>query len=610
MPLLMTVFSAAAGMGLLLGLINMAIWLRLEGRREFLFAALMGLSAGCVALCEAQYLIATDTGAYQAALEIQNFAVGVMLISMVWFVNVRMAAGRVWLAWLITATWILCMLVNIASPGNLTFASLDAVERLTTVWGETYGVPKGTPEPWALLSNLATLAIIIFVGDATVTALRAGRTGVALSVGATILFFLFVAGIHTPLVDSGVIETPYMISLFFLAIALLLALGLVDHVARGAASARRLEIERRHWQTLLEEIDLAVLRIGPDGTLAYVNPYLENLCQRDAASVIGGPPSILISEDREGEIAELARSTGEWKSRARVPRSILAADGTTRDLVWFSTSLTDEKDRSDGFISFGQDVTEQLEAKAERDATLKEMEKMTRAITLGEMASTFAHELSQPIAAVLSSAQTLELRWHDGTERSDELAGILDRIIFNTRRARDLMGRVRSFMYDSDLDLTWFDFGDLLGDAIEMVCAEAQRANVTLTRIDADAPVMVNAARLELQQVLVNLLLNAIQATTASGNGQVAITWWQDSEGLMVVSVDDNGPGLDPKTNAAIFEPFFTSKETGTGIGLSVVHRIVTRHGGTIAVESGTLGGASFVLTLPIAEMPRLERYA
>jgi two-component system, LuxR family, sensor kinase FixL len=500
------------------------------------------------------------------------------------------------------------IIVSIVSPGNLTFLNIDTVSQGLTIWNEPYGVPNGTLHPWKILADAATLLIILFVLDATIAAFRSGRRKDALAVGGTILFFIVVAGIHTPLVDAGIVKTPFLISIVFVSICFSQAFGLVNDVARASALSQSLITERRQWNALVEGVELAVIRVDGDGMIAYANPFLTRISGMNKDELKGRHAVDLVADKDRERFVELLRREVEWNVRSNIQGQIVSISGEIRQLVWFSVALTGDDGSNDGFIAFGQDLTDQLRVRQELDHTQKDIEKLTRAVMLGELASSFAHELSQPIAAVLSNAQTLEiLRKRDGT-LWDETDEILSDILNDTRRARDLMNRVRGFMFNDLPDLHRFDLRLALSEVMEMLSHDATRRKVSVTVPPGTDPLPVLAVRLEVQQVLLNLLLNAIQAaeTEQKTDGRVEIGVQVDARGFATLTIDDNGPGVIKNDRGAIFEPFVTSKKTGNGIGLAVVRRIVNRHNGTIDISASPLGGARFTVSIPV-EQSRIE---
>lgn len=600
----------AAAAGLLLGVVQLLVWLRLKSRPEFLLAAVMAFSAGIVALCEAGFLGQPTAKTIQARLEIQNIAIAGMLIAMIWFVHFRLCAGRRWLAWGITAAWGVCVAASIASPGNLTFASVDQVKYLTTPWGESYGVASGTFHPLKIVADLASLAILIFVADAALSAYRAGRKRVAIRTGGAILFFILVAGVHTPLVDAGLVQTPFVISLVFVAICFSLALDLADDVAQSVALNSSLLKERQRWSALTENVDLAVIRVDAEGRIAYFNPFLERISGQSSAHLLGQPVWTIVPDAEKTELAEISASP-DWLSRARVQRAVISASGQRYDLVWYSVALTTEAGEPDGFISFGQDITDQLKAESESRTTRREIERLTRAVALGELSSSLAHELSQPIAAILSNTQTLQIMRKRSDIPKDATDDILQDIFSDSQRAKELMHRVRGFMFNKPPVVERFDLNIAISEVVEMVQSEARKSDVQIDLQPLAAPFFVKAAPLEIQQVLMNLLLNSIQAIDPEGQtGKISINWRQTNGTEVELTVDDTGPGLTTDILSSVFDPFVTTKATGTGIGLAVSKRIAERYGGEIAAGQSDLGGARFTVTLPIFDIEAAKSYA
>lgn len=599
--MLAIVFSGAAGIGLLLAIMQFMIWLRYRDRRAFLFAAAMSGAAGVMALTEAGFLGEVSADRFQFLFKINNIAIAVTLVAMTWFVRARLNTGRLWLAWFITVSWASMALLDLfASGSGIPFFTLESIEQLQTTWGETYSVPVGTIHPLKYVSDITSLVILLFVIDASLTAYRHGDTRSALRVGLPIVFFILVAGIHTPLVDAGLIKTPYIISLVFVAISISLALELVDGVVRSATLSRKLDVERQRWNALLADVELAVVRVTPEDTIGFVNPHMEKLTGKSRADLLGQDVASLLPQNEAEEVRRVLRRADSWASRSRDRRKLISATGDVRDIDWFSVALRNDAGEPDGVISFGQDVTDQMIAEKGREENEREIEKLSRALTMGELASTFAHELSQPIAAVLSNAQTLKILQGQDAEASGEAAEILNDILRDTRRARDLMARIREFVFNEAPKESTFEFGKMVDEAVGMVTAEATRSGVVVSKDGPGDEIWVVAARLELLQVVLNLVLNAIQAVSSKGSGAVVVGWSQSDEGILTLSVADDGPGLAEDKHASVFAPFNSSKSKGTGIGLAVVRRVAERHEGDVSVAQSRLGGAKFVLTLPI----------
>jgi PAS domain S-box-containing protein len=599
----------AAAIGLLLGLIHLSIWLRDRKAYAFLLAAIMSLGAGATALLELRTAHSATAEAYLRYAGLSHYAIACILVPMVWFVRVQFGAGRRWMALLISSVWIIGALAEFLTPGHAFFTSV-VLKHHVTRWGDEYVIGEAVVTSIKPILDLTIPLMLVFVADASVTAYRRGRRNEALRFGTAIIFFILVAGIHAVLVDVGVVQTPYMVSLAFTAIALALGLGLTADVARAAAATRGLEQQRNRWRALLNGIQLAVVSIDRDGRIAYINPFMERLIMRASGDLVGK------------KLDEIAPTTSErthattrdrWRAGhvPAIPSQVLTASGETRLLNWFNVELRDSVGEPDGFVSFGEDVTDRQRTREELTRTRLEIEKLTRVVMLGELASSLAHELSQPIAAILSNVQSAHMIRSRDMQPTGEMDEILDAILRDTRRAGGIMDRVRKMLFNKPPELERFDLADALGEVLDIFAHDAAAKSIAIVLVPPAQPVVVRASRLELQQVVMNLVLNGVQAITTADSPckHIDIAWWRDGQSVTLV-VDDTGPGISESLARDIFNPFVSSKETGMGIGLAVSRRIVERHLGRIDIGASQAGGASFRLTLPISQQPEEGRGA
>ncbi len=247
--------------------------------------------------------------------------------------------------------------------------------------------------------------------------------------------------------------------------------------------------------------------------------------------------------------------------------------------------------------------TAELEAAlAETRALQAELVQSEKLAGIGTLAAGVAHEISSPLFGIMGLAEAI-------TEEED-LAVVRDYardIVVYCRNIRDIVVELSSYSRASaDADEAVVDLGEVVADALTLLDrASAARA----VRIQADCPpgLRVRGRARELQQVALNLLRNAAEAAAeGSGEGRVFVSAWREGDDA-VLRVEDDGPGIPADRRAFVFDPFYTTKPPGkgTGLGLNVAYRIVTRHRGTIAVEEGSdggLGGAVFVVRLPLAD--------
>ena len=246
MSALTVAWSMCASASLVLALMHLSLWFKDRLSWIYLLSALMAFAAGANALTELGLMHAASLETYRTLLKLENLSVFLLLVPMVWFVYGHFGTARLWLARTITALWSVSLVVNFLSPNSLVFSDLVAMEPVTTFWGEQFVIGVGSASPWAHVANVASLLIVIYVLDASVSAWRRGLRQRAVVTGGGIVLFIVAAGIHTPLVDAGMVATPYMVSFWFLAIVFALSYELVSNavqLSREAALRQKLERE-------------------------------------------------------------------------------------------------------------------------------------------------------------------------------------------------------------------------------------------------------------------------------------------------------------------------------------------------------------------------------
>jgi signal transduction histidine kinase len=249
------------------------------------------------------------------------------------------------------------------------------------------------------------------------------------------------------------------------------------------------------------------------------------------------------------------------------------------------------------------DITEQKHAEQERER-LRQLEAdlahINRINMMGELATALAHEIKQPIAASITSANAC-LRWlaHDPPDLERARAAAT-RIEQDGNRAADVINRLQSF-YKKGIppEREMVDVKDIIREIMVLLRTEAIRHSIMIhSELDANMPDIV-ADRVQLQQVFMNLMLNAIEAMKDTG-GELTITSRLNSEGQLVISISDTGIGLPAECTERIFDAFHTTKPQGTGMGLAITRSIVESHGGRIWATANQGAGATFHFSLPV----------
>jgi C4-dicarboxylate-specific signal transduction histidine kinase len=228
---------------------------------------------------------------------------------------------------------------------------------------------------------------------------------------------------------------------------------------------------------------------------------------------------------------------------------------------------------------------------------------------MGQLTASIAHEVKQPIGATVTNAQAalrfLELQPVD----LDEIRQIFDDIVKDGMRAGEIFDRIRYLSKNAPSRRDWFEINVAIREVIELTRGEAAKSSVSVQVQLAEGLPLVEADRVQLQQVILNLIINAIQAM--SGSPEDIRTLYVSSENIesegVHVAVRDSGPGLSPDGVERLFEPFYTTKPDGMGMGLSICRSIIEGHGGRLWASPNTGPGATFQFTLPYVEQKRLE---
>ncbi len=233
---------------------------------------------------------------------------------------------------------------------------------------------------------------------------------------------------------------------------------------------------------------------------------------------------------------------------------------------------------------------------------MSELAHVNRFSVAGALTATIAHELNQPLGAILTNAEAAELIVKSQTPDMKELAEILADIRRDDERAGDVIRRLRSLLRKTPFELRDIDLNDVVRETIGFVSALAIGKEVGLTTRISEEPLPIKGDRIQLQQVILNLIVNAIDASSSRSGAELKIMVSTAREfDNAAVSVSDDGPGFPPEKLNMVFEPFFTTKPNGMGIGLSIAKSIVEAHGGQLSAHNRAGGGAEVRLTLKLA---------
>ena len=265
--------------------------------------------------------------------------------------------------------------------------------------------------------------------------------------------------------------------------------------------------------------------------------------------------------------------------------------------------LVERRARRRSALSLHHSEAARQRTEAQMQLHLHELAHVNVLAAIGQNAAAMAHELNQPLTAVLSNAQALQLMLERQGTPNPAALEVLDDIISEDKRAGDVIQRMRRLMKKEMFDWAPVDVNAIVEDVTRLIGPEAAHSGV---RLVADLTPGLPAARgdrVQLQQVMLNLVQNGVHAAAGRRRSDSGVRVATSLDGAQLnVSVRDSGPGIDAQTLPRLFDPFFTTKATGLGLGLSISRTIVEQHGGTIAARNAPGGGAEFCVRLPAAE--------
>jgi two-component system sensor kinase FixL len=590
-----------------LGVIHLQITLRLRVRSRWahLCFALSALAVAGIGAIELALLRAGVLEDYRRLMYAAEFPISLMMISLAGFTWFYFKGGRGWMLVAVIVLTLLTLAIHLAVDPPLQIRHAVSIRPAETFGGAWFILAETENGPVTAIEMVANSLLIVFVVDSSLRSWRGGNRRGAALVGGSIVFFLLVTRSYAALVEHGIVETPYFFIFPFLALLLAMGRELSLDVFRAVRLAEQLGESER-------QVDLAARA----ATLGFWKWDLrgEDLWATDSARVLFGfTPAepltfpIFMSrvhpEDRDpirGAVDRCIASGEDYETEYRIqppgaPQRWIGARGRVE------RNAEGEPVLMRGVVI---DITERRLAQEEVDGTRKEIAHVSRVSMMGELAGSLAHELNQPLAAILSNAQAARRMLALPGTTTDDLREIVDDIIKDDKRAGEVIHRLRTLVQRREhVDVERLNLNELVRDVARLLNSELVARNVELElRLSPGQP-FVRAGRVEIQQVLLNLMVNAMDAMrdVVSESRLLAVETSVLSDRALV-RVSDTGPGIEEAILPSIFRPFFTTKQNGLGMGLAISRTITEAHGGTLTAENGPGAGAVFTMTLNLAE--------
>jgi two-component system sensor kinase FixL len=278
-------------------------------------------------------------------------------------------------------------------------------------------------------------------------------------------------------------------------------------------------------------------------------------------------------------------------------------DGRERWVLAKGKTVVEPTNRKERTMGVVLDITERKRAESELRRNRDELAHVARITTMGELAASLAHELNQPLTAILSNAQAAQRFLANNRVDVEEVREILRDIVDDNNRASEVIQRMRALVKKEELEFNSLDLTGMIREIVLLVHSDAVLRNARVSFDFAARLPEVRGDKIQLQQVLLNLLLNAFDAMKdCSVEDREVSLRVEGGAGMVEVSVSDHGTGLTSDKLDKIFQPFFTTKREGLGMGLSISRSIIEAHGGRLWAENNNGRGATFHFTVPVAE--------
>ena len=412
------------------------------------------------------------------------------------------------------------------------------------------------------------------------------------------------AGLACDRASNGLAPGSFVAAGVYLLVVLAVAIG-GEWFQRAQGEANRVnrDLVRReaHLRSILETVPDAMVVIDEAGLMRDFSKTAERLFGWTAQEVFGKNVSMLMpSPHREAHDGYLQRyyATGE-KRIIGLGRVVV---GQRRDGSTFPMELAVGEMRIDSrryFTGFVRDLTERQQTEARMQELQSELVHVSRLTALGEMASALAHEINQPLSAIANYLKGSSALLRRADVPLDKVGDAVERAAAEALRAGEIIRRLRDFVARGETERRVESLSKLIEEASALALVGAKQHGVRVS-MDFDPRVdRVMVDKVQIQQVVLNLIRNAIDSMAGSPSPRLDIAVLRDEDSRALVAVSDSGPGISAEALERLFQPFFTTKVTGMGVGLSISRTIVEAHGGHLRAGNREEGGARFEFTLP-----------
>jgi two-component system, LuxR family, sensor kinase FixL len=586
--------------------IYFAAWLMQRQHWSYLLFSILALSIGLAGIIEHWMLLAETPEEYATALRWFHVPIWSGFVASVALVHLRLRPRLAWVGGLAVGLRTLALVANFLSGPNLNFTEISGIEHFTLL-GETVATPIGTANPWMLVGQAALLLSILFIVDGGISSWRR-RDGLRPLLLAISLLTAIVAGALQAILGFwGVLQLPLLFMPVFLLVAIVLGTELSLGLLRAARAEHAVELKDAALDISEQRLNLAadaadtgfwsldghtgeiwataktrqLFGLAPDAN-AHLADFLSGVHPRDRAPL-------------ENLIIDALRSGGRYRCEFRV-------NGPGQQLRWlagFGRVIGADKNGPKTLMGVTVDITARKAMQDQIRLQRTELERMSRKATLAELSTALAHELNQPLSMILTNAEAAQTLLAEPAPNLAEVREILSDIVSADRRAANVIRHLRALADRGEPERERVLLDDLIHRVLGLLASEIDERGM---RVELDLAPGLPAAHADpvlIEQVLLNLLDNACTAVAFQPTEERRLSIVTRAEGDEVsLEITDNGPGLSDPQRA--FDPFYSTKPGGLGMGLAIVRSIVSSHRGRVWAESVPGHGTTVHVRLPL----------
>ncbi len=487
--------------------------------------------------------------------------------------------------------WGVMGLVNLLLPYGIYYIEMPTLTYMVLPWGET--VVDLRVIQLSRWHNIGWLGLVFVMGYCIYACLdlyRRGRNGRARNLGWGLILF-FSSILYSGAVTYGHINFIHLAEFGFFGLLMIMSLGLTGI----------LRSHERRMQAVLNHVPAVIYMKDLDGRYLLVNRLYESFLNMSNAQVIGKKDSELFSS-KFAEMFHINESSVLANLIADEFEETLYLNGEAHTFQSLKFPLLDFEGLPYAICSISTDITESRHLDQEMHLLRRKIWHADRVTRTGAITASLSHELSQPLAAILSNAQAgLRFLAHDDTDL-EELQALLQDIVRDDKRAGAVINGLRAMLKQQESPREIIDLSQCAQDVLELLHSEFITRNIEVEpNLTPGCTLLADKA--QIQQVILNLIMNALEAMAnqPAGSLKLKVTVDIQSEGKACCCIQDNGEGIPPELLGRIFDGFYTTKAQGMGVGLAVCRSIVEAHSGHIWVENNDDGkGVTFHFTLPI----------